>query len=164
MTLLNRSQTIKRARAGLFALLAVSSGACVNKAPTYDGQKRLPPYVVMASVIPNPGVVAEIRDGSMAFEVPFRSEDLGESVSAVFFVDSQFVNDLEYGPSIFADDTRKVENLIELDEGCHLVQLMLTHSDNLRRPGSPPIDGSLAALVYWWAIVPPEEGEVHCPR
>lgn len=164
MALLNRSG-IRRANAGIASCVIVASvGGCVDPAPTYDGQSRLPPYVVMASVIPNPGIVSVVENGVLSFEVPFRSEDLGKPVSAVFSVDSEFHSDLEYGPSVFADETRKVEQVVDLDEGCHQIQLMLTHADNIRRPGIPPIDGSLAAWVYWWAVVPTEEGEVACPR
>lgn len=164
MALLNPSG-IRRARAGLASIvLAASVGGCVDPAPTYDGQSRLPPYVVMASVIPDPGIVAVVEGGVLSFEVPFRSEDLGKPVSAVFSVDSEFHSDLEYGPSVFADDKRKVEQMIDLDEGCHRVQLILTHTDNIRRPGVPPIEGSLAAYVYWWVVVPTEEGEPPCPR
>jgi hypothetical protein len=142
----------------------VGASGCLDQPPSYDGQTRLPPYVVMASVIPNPGTLSVIEDGMMPLEVPFRSEDLGQSLRAAFFVDSEFYTDLEYGGSVFADETRKVDQLIGLDEGCHSVRLVLTHSDNLPRPSAPPTNIGLAAMVYWWAVVPPEEGEVHCPQ
>ncbi len=147
-----------------FALALAATTACWEKAPSYEGQTRLPPYVVMASVLPNPGTLSVVEDGALAVDVPFRSEDLDQNREGRFFVDSEFYTDLEYGGSVFADDTRRVEQLIGLDEGCHMVQLVLTHADNLPRPSSAPLDSSLAAMVYWWAVVPPEEGDVHCPR
>lgn len=148
----------------LVLAIGVLMSGCLDKAPSYDGQKRLPPYVVTALVLPDLGMVNDVEDGMMTVEVPFRSEDLDQPVRAAFFVDGEFYNDLDYRASVFEDDTRRVEETIRLDEGCHLVQLVLAHADNLPRPSTNPLNVALASYLYWWVVVPPEEGEVRCPR
>jgi hypothetical protein len=154
----------RRCLALVSAFLSPCLLGCLDEPPVYEGQERLPPYIVMASVIPNPGKLTVVEDGTMSVEVPFRSEDLDETVTAVFSVDAEYASDFEYGDSVFADTTRRVEEVVELSEGCHLVELMLTHTDNVPRPGQEPITASLAAFVYWWAVVPSDEGDVHCPQ
>ena len=144
--------------------LILGAAGCLETPPTYDGQVQLPPYIVMARVLPNPKDVSILVDrGRMNIKAPFRSEDLGTSLRAMFFVDSQFVTNQELGPSVFADEDRSVEENLNIEEGCHLVHLLLTHSDNINRNSTSASDESLAALVYWWVVVPTAEGEVHCP-
>jgi hypothetical protein len=125
---------------------------CLDPAPTYEERARIPPFVIAPSVKPDLDEVVRLAtDKSLQVRVPFRSEDLGEPLTAVFALDGSFQGSDELGASAFDDDTRAVEFTFrpELDPGCYQLSMVLTHGDNLAQ-GLDVYDESIAAYLYWW--------------
>ncbi len=139
--------------------------SCLDAAPVYEQQQRIPPFLVIASVQPPVDeVVRLVANRLLRVYVPFRSEDLGEPLTAVFTLDGDFLGTEQLGPSVLEDTTRAVEFSFqpEVDPGCYLLSLMLTHRDNYSQRVS---DESRAAYLYWWLSIEDERtGEpVPCP-
>lgn len=141
--------------------------ACLEAPPTYQERERIPPIVIAPSVRPELDEVVKLpTNKSLQIRVPFRSEDLGEPLTAVFALAGSFQGSDEIGASLFDDDTRAVEfNLRpELDPGCYQLSMVLTHDDNTLQ-GLDVGDESMAAYLYWWVeLFDPQVGAVTpCP-
>lgn len=152
-------------RALAWSLVVMCAASCLDAAPVYEQQQRIPPFLVIASVQPPVDEVVQLRaNRSLRVYVPFRSEDLGEPLTAVFTLDGDFLGTEQLGPSVLEDTTRAVEFSFqpEVDPGCYLLALMLTHRDNYSQRVS---DESKAAYLYWWLSVEDERtGEsAPCP-
>lgn len=131
---------------------ALLLSGCLDAAPTYEARERIPPFVIVPSVMPDVAEVVRLATNkSLQIRVPFRSEDLGEPLTAVFELDGQYQGKDEVGPSVFDDETRVAEFTLrpELDPGCYQLSLLLTHTVNLVN-GLDVGDESKAAYVYWW--------------
>lgn len=142
--------------------------ACLDDAPTYDERERIPPFVIVPSVQPDVNEVVRLPiNRSLQISVPFRSEDLGSPLTAVFRLDGVYQGNDGLGPSSFDDDTRAVEFTLrpELDPGCYQLSMLLTHSDNLIETLNVA-DESMAAYLYWWIeLFDPQTGDgAQCPR
>ena len=102
-----------------------------------------------------------VTDPTITVQVPFRSEDLGEPLEAIFLFDAQpgqnqaVVDNasVEIPPSVFEDDSRAVIQPISLDlePGCHTLTMVLAHTSNLR--GVDVRDEARAARATWWLYV-----------
>jgi hypothetical protein len=109
------------------------------------------------------------------FNVPVRSEDLGDRLVATLVLDFRLEGERrltsgfgDFG-TFFSDRQRSIGVVWKTGEviGCHQVTLIVTHSDNADALGQP-IDTSDQALATWWvALRRPEDPEnqlLDCPR
>src|SRR6187549_3484858 len=88
----------------------VTLTGCLDRAPTYEERERIPPFVIVPSVKPDVDEVVRLATNkSLQIRVPFRSDDLGERLTAVFALDGSFQGSDDLGPSTFDDDTRAAE-------------------------------------------------------
>jgi len=164
----HRSVTFKQLSCLAFAgLPLLSIAGCLDAAPTYEERERIPPFVIAPSVIPAVDEVVSIATNkAQLIRVPFRSEDLGEPLTAVFALDGTFQGSDAIGPSVFNDDRRAVEFTLrpEVDPGCYQLSMVLTHRANLLE-GRNVYDESMAAYLYWWVeIFDPQLGATSlCP-
>lgn len=154
-------------RTGVLLWTATTAG-CLDPAPSYEAQEQIPPFIVISQVAPplNEMVEVLVSDPTLTVQVPFRSEDLGEPLEAIFLFNSrpgqnQAVVEnasVEIPPSVFEDDTRAVIQPInlDLDPGCHTLTMVLAHASNLR--GVDLRDEARAARATWWLYVRGTEG------
>lgn len=134
------------------AHLGLMLTGCLDPPPTYEERSRIPPFVIAPSVNPDlDKVVSLATNKSLQIRVPFRSEDLGEPLTAVFSFDGTYQGSDVVGPSVFDDDTRAVEFSLrpEVDPGCYQLSMALTHQANLKE-GRNVFDESMAAYLFWW--------------
>jgi hypothetical protein len=152
------------------ALFAVG---CLDDAPEYPPRTQIPPFIIDAQVTPTLAEVYE--DGiPMNINVPFRSEDENENLTALFFVDLLpgdgdflFEQQIPIEASTYDDISRSVsyEWRNERDlRGCHSLTLVLTYDGNIS--GNLPSDETRTARRVWWLALE-DEGTVllrTCPR
>jgi hypothetical protein len=146
----------------------VTLTGCLDRAPTYEERERIPPFVIVPSVKPDVDEVVRLATNkSLQVRVPFRSDDLGERLTAVFALDGSFQGSDDLGPSTFDDDTRAAEFTLrpEVDPGCYQLSMVLTHGDNFAQ-GVAVYDESMAAYLYWWVeLFDPQDGTTAlCPE
>lgn len=154
--------------------LLVSCGAlgfgCLDTPPTYEAETQIPPFVISAMVQPPIGSVYAMHiEDEMRIEVPFLSEDLGESLVGYILVDERAAEEAPspaVGPffhpaSTFSDTSRSVSEEFTLPTGlalgCHTVTLVLTYESNISL--GVPLDEYRTARAVWWVnIVDPDDG------
>ncbi len=140
--------------------------SCLDAAPVYEEQQRIPPFLLVPSTQPRVDAVAEVATNrTLQIRVPFRSDDLGEELTAQFALNSEVLGRDQIGPSVFEDDTRAAEFTFqpEVDPGCYQLRMVLTYFDNL--PELSVLDETQAAYLYWWVnVFDPRTGVVApCP-
>ncbi len=129
---------------------------CLGDPPRYEDPRQIPPFIVKSGVSPALDVFHEISPSTpFDITVPFRSEDLGEELLALVFID--FVPGEEAGrPETLAvapgyyDQARAVEmQVLSPDSlGCHTMSLVLTHEQNF--VGGFVREYDAAAWITWW--------------
>lgn len=150
------------------AAAVVLLSGCLDQAPTYEERERIPPFVIVPSVKPDLDKVARLATNqSLQLRVPFRSDDLGERLTAVFALNRSFLGSDDLGPSTFDDETRAAEFTWrpEVEPGCYQLSMVLTHGDNIDQ-GVAVYDESMAAYLYWWVdLFDPRDGSTaFCPQ
>lgn len=133
---------------------AMCAMGCLDAPPSYEQRQRIQPFVIMPATQPPVDEVAAVATNrTLQVRVPFRSDDLGEGLIAVFFLNDGRIGSEDIGPSVLSDRSRFVEFTFrpEVDPGCHQLSLLLTHNDNFN--GIAAKDESNAAYVYWWLNV-----------
>jgi hypothetical protein len=154
---------------------ALVSFGCLDDAPEYPPRTQIPPFIVSSQIKPP---LAEVyQDGiPMDINVPFRSEDENEDLTALFYADlppgsggGLAEETIQIRASTFDDTSRAVsyrwENQRALLGGCHSLTMVLTYDNNLA--GTQPIDDTLVARVVWWLVLDDPQGTVlvrNCPR
>jgi hypothetical protein len=140
---------------------------CLDDAPEYPPRTQIPPFIVGSRIKPSPAEVYE--DGiPMDINVPFRSEDENEDLTALFYADlppgssdGLAEETIPVRASTFDDTSRAVsyrwENQRAL-RGCHSLTMVLTYDNNLA--GTQPIDDTLVARVVWWMVLDDPQGTV----
>lgn len=172
-------------RLGVLGLIA-TTGCIVAPPPEYEEPQRTPPILDLYSAKPFPGAAISIdrQDGAtindrVEFRVPLRSDDQGEWLLWVLYVDRTF-NELpvfraDVPPSTLDDKDRYVEATWKADatysKGCHTLSIVIAHQsswnrDNLVWPEL--LDASDAAVGTWWVNLDPGLGDpytlVRCPN
>jgi hypothetical protein len=147
-------------------LLACLNGGCLDTPANYEARTQIPPFVVASKVSPRVDSLVRLAPGAdMVVYVPFRSEDLGEDVIGLVYLDS--VNGItnrtplrspfRISASDFDDVGRAVEGTVPLrlaasEAGCHTVTLVLTQESNYFKINQE-LDETVAASVVWWVHV-----------
>jgi hypothetical protein len=140
---------------------------CLDAPPTYEEPERIPPFIIGNQVIPALNAVVELSpDGIMNINVPFRSEDLGEQVWGVVYVDvppgqaaTMLVRTFVQPPSTYNDESRAISGQITIagEPGCHSVTLVVSHAFNVLP--ERVLDETKAARVVWWVHLKDSEAE-----
>ncbi|MET0410592.1 MAG: hypothetical protein ABW217_04825 [Polyangiaceae bacterium] len=165
---------LRRVSMSVACASALFAFGCLDDAPEYPLRTQIPPFIVSSRIKPPQAEVYE--DGTpMDINVPFRSEDENEDLTALFYADlppgsSGVIAEgtIPIRASTFDDTSRAVsyrwENQRSL-RGCHSLTMVLTYDNNLA--GNQPIDDTLVARVVWWMVLDDPQGTVlvrTCPR
>ena len=153
----------------LAALSSLSTTGCiVAEAPDYGPSQRTPIYLSDPHPTPSNLQVLDDKSGpqSISFGVTFRSEDAGEGVISVMYIDykhlppQQAKLDKHYHPASTFDNPRPVtypvaaSSFAGRDEVCHSLTLMLMHEsgwdDQNNVPRGTPSD---LATITWFTSV-----------
>jgi hypothetical protein len=144
---------------------------CVSEPPTYEDTQKIPPFILVEKTIPPPWVfrrIAENEPHQQSFHVVYYSEDLGDPVQALVYVDTlpgdsppqadaktddatvhTLPENVEQGaPGSFGDERYIDFDIADFTPGCHAVSVLLTHSSNI--VGSTISNKDLVARVVWW--------------
>ena len=165
---------------GAMSLLAVG---CIDPPPEYSAPERLPPVILTTGIDPPVTKVATIslQAQQVTFDVPFRSDDAGEDLSAFFVLDIATTQDIDYSlvkrqvkpvpadPRPFLEqDGRHVTGTwgplgddSSRPSGCHTMTMILSHLSNFgeQYETSDPLD---VAQVTWWLDIRSAEGGAVC--
>lgn len=156
--------SILRVQRCALALLvgASTTSGCLISAPTeLEEEERIPPAVFMDQVTPSllrPVLTYSDPMLNQPFSVPFVSEDLGEEVWGILYLDYNSPERTRIGdgdlPASDWSDRNRTMNIewtgpLNRPAGCHSVTMVLTHKDNFGS-NSLPIDRDKTAFVTWW--------------
>jgi hypothetical protein len=170
----------------LSSIMLFSQGCIVADPPEYraPGQTRpelnvysaVPTAIQALTVYSNPPVATNIS-------VPFRSEDAGEQLRALFFLDYQVpkAGETQPGqdrlvgqtipPSTYDNTDRAISHLWLPDTtpGCHFLTLIVAHRSSFLDSNEDRLDPRKAdedaAMVTWTVNVDPADGRtlINCP-
>jgi hypothetical protein len=164
---------LMRCAAVVFCSWALSG--CITEPPTYEDSQRIPPFIVADKVEPPLSVINRLPAGTTdtTVQVWFFSEDLGDSVRALAYVDLRpgesrvTADDVRDIPPSSFDEMRSVElDVSTLSAGCHTVTVVLTHRSNLTAKNEVS-NKDLAARAVWWFEVPLTDSDTllkTCPQ
>jgi hypothetical protein len=163
----------------------LTSGCIVAEPAPYEPPPRTPPVLDLWHTIPLVGTTiavdlindAEADDPtSLSFTVPVRSEDHGEWLHYVLYLDYQLPGETKLGidsrvPASTFDDEQRVISFTwrveRIEPGCHQLSLVVVHdsswNDSTDRPDSVLAVGDIG-LATWWINVNPPPGEKYTLR
>lgn len=169
-------------RSVFLVLLTLFAAGCWRDPPTYEDAQQIPPFIVVEKTQPPPWVFKRIQSGdtpTQFFTVVFFSEDLGDPVRAIVYVDTlpgdststaaSKARDqgapgiiLEIPPGSFDQERSVTFPVTDLTPGCHAVSVLLTHASNLITGdvdgAATIVDKDLVARMVWWLEVESEFG------
>lgn len=138
------------------------SGCLVEDPPPYTPPTRTAPRLDTRRAEPVQGKIVIVDQGDpIVFRVPVVSEDAGEPVQALLFVDSfPFNVHSDVVPASTLDDlSRRFElsynGVPDMDYGCHRMMVRASHQSNFnfQTEAGVPIDENDVADAYWWVNV-----------
>ena len=156
-----------------------TTGCLVADAPTYGPPQKIPPVVKFDAVVPPPNKQLVKMDSSpQSLDVPFRSEDAGDTLTGVLWLDcceeprAKDLARLEFPGSSF--DKQRVFRMDwqpdeRVAEGCHALSLLLMHAESFDTTTGTnlPKEGAWGdvAVVTWWVNYLPDVPAVavNCP-
>ena len=161
--------------------MLLASSCIVASPPEYVDPLQTRPILDVGQAVPGTSQVLVVQNGqNVGFSVPVRSEDAGEDLRAVFFVDQGpgspgiFQNSQIISASTYSDIMRNVTYTwpvpVLTPAGCHLLTLTVAHLSSF----DPKHDSVLqsakqgdAAIVNWWLNAPatgtPDSTLDNCP-
>lgn len=166
-----RRRRSARARAVPFWVACAGATGCLADPPTFAPRGQLPPFIIAGQVEPP---LSSIYEGPRNIEinVPFRSEDVNDDLSARFFIDlvpgaadARPAQALLLAASNY-EELRLLDTEVDARPGCHSLTLIMTYLDNFSLQTGLPIDDTRAARLVWWLNVGDPGGEVtmsSCP-
>lgn len=146
----------------LLAALSMLSGCLVEDPPLYTPPTQTTPRLVTRLAKPALDKIIIVDKGDpIEFSMPVVSEDVGETVQALLFVDSfPFNSDTDtVPPSTLDDTTRSLElsyqSLPVIDFGCHRMMMRVSHESNFdfQTSNGTPIDEARVSEAVWWVNV-----------
>jgi hypothetical protein len=145
-----------------------TTGCLVADAPNYGPPEQRPPVIDSQGVLPNLYALIVIPEDSVGFEirVPVRSEDAGEQLRGVLYVDYNLENEVFWDDQpipagSFDELNRSWDTSFQTDPrlrpGCRTLTAFITHSSNFDGRENVIIDFSDfdVASVTWWMNVNP---------
>lgn len=159
--------------------MTTSTSSCLFDAPpTYEHQLQTPPVLLLNTANP-PVTEVQILDTlsenpSLAIRVDLRSEDAGDRVFGIPFLDYQLPTQtprlpLAQAPASTYDDTSRALSLsltyADLAPGCRQLTLLATHANNFNFEKFTPVDPADVAIATWWLLIDDPTGSLGaCPR
>jgi hypothetical protein len=147
--------------------MLLASSCIVADPPEYVQPLRTRPVLDVGLAVPGTSQVLVVHTGdNVGFSVPVRSEDAGEDLRAVFFLDQGpgsrgvFQNSQRVPASTYSDTTRPVTFpwTVPTLAGCHLMTLTVAHSSSFQADHEDVLDtqnhADDAAIVNWWLNAP----------
>jgi len=181
-TRLSRQTRDMREISGVFGLarrslclvvIMLSSQSCiVADPPEYRSPQQTRPVLNMYSAVP-PAIYALVLSSAVAnnpstsFTVQVRSEDAGEDLRALFFLDYQLPGQRKLGgkqisASTYLDTGRDIHFEWvpdKKDAGCHFASLVVAHTDSFLKETEDKLDPKKAdddaAIATWTVNVDP---------
>jgi hypothetical protein len=149
-------------RSLVLGALSMLSGCLVEDPPPYTPPTRTAPRLDTRRAEPLQNNIVIVDKGDpIVFRVPVVSEDAGEPVQALLFVDSfPFNVNSDVVPASTLDDlSRRFElsynGVPVIDYGCHRMMVRVSHQSNFnfQTDAGVPIDENDVADAYWWINV-----------
>lgn len=153
------------------------AGCLIGEAPDYTGPRQTPPFLLLNQAEPPVTAIVRVVSGiDLEFNVPVRSEDVGDELVASLVLDYRLPGDGDVVASFkgdagtfFDDRQRSITMVWNTREtlGCHQVTMLVTHFSNADS-NFLPMDATDQALATWWvALRRPEDPDnlpLDCPR
>lgn len=145
----------------LVGVVAVISSACIVSDPAeYGVAKQTPPFLNANDATPPVLRTRSLDLGEpLPVNVPLRSEDAGEELRALLFLDrgvqgkQQLLHVREIPPGKLEDKrTIAISAPIQV-AGCHSVSLVVMHESSLDKDTLEPKDADDTAILTWWVNV-----------
>lgn len=153
--------------------MALAVPAClVAGPPDYEDPRQTPPVLDLNQAEPSINqIIGDKQPGDqIAFNLPVRSEDVGDGLTAALYLDGLTTPELQTAgkklpPSTFDDTSRKfifTWTIPSIPAGCHRVTLLVTHSQHFDFFATPNYtDPSDIALATWWLNLSDEVDTQH---
>jgi hypothetical protein len=137
----------------------MTSGCLISPPNPLEAPERIAPSVFMDQVTPSllkPVLTYSNPSLNQPFSAPFVSEDLGQKVFGILYLNYNSEN-IVIGSADLAGsdlDEHRVMNIdwsrsLNRPAGCHSVTMAITHSDNFDGDLLPK-DKEMTAFVTWW--------------
>ncbi|HEY3668570.1 MAG TPA: hypothetical protein VGL19_21370 [Polyangiaceae bacterium] len=164
--------------------MLLASSCIVADPPEYLDPLQTRPVLDVGQAVPGTSQVLVVHTGEKeSFSIPVRSEDAGEDLRAVFFLDQGpgspgvFQNSQTVPASTFNETGRAVTfdwTVPKLPAGCNLLTLTVAHGhsfdpkhNDVLRTDTKGAARDDAAVVNWWLNAPdpgtPDSTLVNCP-
>ncbi len=146
----------------LLVALSMLSGCLVEDPPLYTEPTQTTPRLVTRLAKPALDRIIIVDKGDpIEFSMPVVSEDVGEEVQALLFVDSfPFNSDTDTVPPSTLDDLSRslklsYQSLPVIDFGCHRMMMRVSHQSNFdfQTSNGTPIDDADVSEAIWWVNV-----------
>lgn len=164
------------------SIVPLVTGCIVADPPQYQDALQTPPQLDVYGALPTISQIDVITTPAPVgptFTVPVRSEDAGEDLNAVFFLDygsasPQPLNIQTVSASTFNDTGRSISwswTVGTQYSHCHTISLVVAHRSSFQLHDSTQLIATKAkldaAIVTWWVnINPPSDAQyslVNCP-
>lgn len=139
------------------------SACLVEDPPVYTEPTQTTPRLVTRLAKPALDRILVVDKGDpITFTMPVVSEDVGETVQALLFVDSfPFNSDTDTVPPSTLDDTSRSLELTyqpllpPIDFGCHRMMMRVSHQSNFdfQNSNGTVIDDTDVSEAFWWVNV-----------
>ena len=154
--------------------MLLATGCIVADPPEYLDPVQTRPVLDIGQAVPGTSQMLVVHTGDkQSFSVPVRSEDAGEDLRAVFFVDQgpgspgAFQNSQTIPASTYNETAPRAITydwpVPRMDPGCHLLTLTVAHGhsfdpnhNDVLRTDTTGAAKDDAAIVIWWLSVPPD--------
>lgn len=164
----------------LVAIMFFSQSCIVADPPEYRSPQQTRPVLNMYSAVP-PAIHALVLSSAVlnnpptSFTVQVRSEDAGEDLRALFFLDYQLPGQRklagqQISASTYLDtgrDIRFVWSPDKKDAGCHFVSFVVAHTESFLKDTEDKLDPKKAdedaAIATWTVSVDPPNSLENCP-
>ena len=143
-------------------------GSCLGpEPPEYKNPDKTPPVLLLAQADPSiTQIVSNKSSGdTVPITVPLRSEDFGEDLAALLYLDYDLPGEARQAPFLTLiepstfDDRRDISlswTVPSGKAGCHQLTLVVSHFSSLDRQTQEPLDESDVALATWWVRIDDE--------
>ncbi|RYZ06243.1 MAG: hypothetical protein EOO73_16375 [Myxococcales bacterium] len=134
------------------------TGCLIDDPPPFAQPKRTPPRLEYHRARPplDQVIVASTPD-QLKFSIPVASEDAGEGLVSLLYVDEQFTNFKALPPSTLDDPRERLVlftyTVPKLQGVCHKFKIRVGHASNLPDGDSAPLDSDDLAEAYWLAYL-----------
>ena len=157
-------------------MVVLVAGCVVSDPPNYGVAKKTPPFLDLTAANPKVFERKDVNRGDKVnFNVPVRSEDAGDQLIGLLYLNYNVIKNGELqeqflkvdfvSPSTLDDTKRTVDILwdVNVDPGCYQATMVVTHQSNLT--DNRPDRSEDTAVAMWWLNVDDDGGNLlqDCP-